>query len=190
MNEVAERYFRWIMNSALSPELKARCRRRGVDLRAVMKELSCIPFEGLKEDDLNRVDDGIELRYRFGRDLGYSDAEIAASIDIHECDVLELIAAMALKAGEQIFGAPYVREGARWIFQKMLENAGMLEPGADIFDICYSIQEGTYAPDGYGGFFYIPKCPKDLRRVCLWNQMMLYLDVSYDEFMASLKAGT
>ena len=69
----------------------------------------------------------------------------------------------------------------------MLENSGMLDPDADIFDICDGIIERAYSMDGKGGLFYIPKCPKDLRKVELWHQMMLYLDVTYDEFMNSVK---
>lgn len=187
MNDVAKRYFRWIWNSAVSPEFSRLCHRRGIDIRAVLTELNSVTFDGLTEMDLNRIDDGVELRYRFGRDLGYQDPVIAASIDIYRCSMLEVIAALALKAGEQIFGNPYEKEGARWIFGKMLENSGMLDPDADIFDICDGIIDRAYSPDGKGGLFYIPKCPKDLRKVELWHQMMLYLDVTYDEFMDSVK---
>lgn len=188
MTEVAKRYFRWIMNSALSPELIKECERNGGDIRAILTEMHSVTFDGLTEMDLDRIDDGIELRYRFGRCLGYSDAEIAATIDIPQCSMLEMTAALALKAGEQIFGNPYEKEGARWIFREMLTSAGMLYPDADVFDICDGIMDRTYAPDGRGGLFYIRKCPQDLRRVELWHQMMLYLDVNYDDFMKSVKA--
>lgn len=187
MSNTAERYFRWILHSALSPELIARCGRSGIDIWAVLKEMDSVPFEVTTDMDLNRIDDGIELRYRFGGVTGIPDPEIAATIDIHRCSMLEVAASLALKAGEQIFGNPYEEQGARWIFGKMLENAGMLEPQADVFDICDGINERTYSPEGRGGLFYIHKCPKDLRKVELWHQMMLYLDVAYDEFMASVK---
>ena len=187
MINAAKMYFCWILHSALSPELIARCGRSGIDIWAVLKEMDSVPFEATTEMDLNRIDDGIELRYRFGRVLGYPDPEIAATLDIYGCSMLEVVASLALKAGEQIFGNPYEQHGAQWIFGKMLENAGMLDPKADVFDICDGINERTYSPDGKGGLFYIPKCQKDLRKVELWHQMMLYLDVAYDKFMASVK---
>ena len=187
MNEVAKRYFRWIIHSALPPDVMYRCQRLGIDIYAALTEMHSVDFEGVTDMDLNRIDDGIELRYRFGRDLGYPDPEIAMSIDIYPCSMLEMIAALSLKAGEQIFGNPYEKSGAQWIFGRMLENSGILERGCNVFDICDSIIARTYAKDGKGGLFYIPKCPQDLRRVELWHQMMLYLDVSYDNFMASVK---
>lgn len=187
MTEIARRYFLWIMHSACSPSFVAKCNRCRVDIRAILTELHSISFESLSDMDLNRIDDGVNLRYRFGRSLDIPDAQIAAEIDIHECSALEVIAAMALRAGEEMFGAPYEKESAQWLFAKMLESAGMLDPKADVFDICDGILRGEYEPDGHGGLFYIPKCPKDLRHVELWGQMMLYLDVMYDEFMSSVK---
>ena len=186
MNEVAERYFRWISHSALSPELD---RNPFVNVRSKLREMHKYTFSSRTDMDMNREEDGIELRYRFGRSLGIPDPEIAYEIDIYPCSMLEMTAALALKAGEQIFGNPLEKEGARWIFQKMLHNSGMLDlldPGVCVNDICDRIEDRAYGPDGKGGLFYIPKCPQDLRRVELWHQMMLYLDVAYDEFMESV----
>lgn len=141
-----------------------------------------IDFQVLIGMDENRAEDGIELRYRFGSELGYEQAMIASLLDIYPCSVLEMIVALALRCEENIMSNP--QEGtavSKW-FWIMIQNLGLESMSDNNFDeeycraVIHRFLNREYMRDGTGGLFVIKNCKHDLRGVEIWYQMCWYLD--------------
>ena len=177
--DIKEKYFRWILRSAgVSTAYADR-----------MRLMHNTPFEVMMERDINRAEDGENLRYRFGAVCGVPDSVIAISLDILPCSVLEMLSALALRAGEQVFGSPYVKEGAQWIFSETMRNLGIFDaPYGRVNDILRRLNLREYGRDGRGGPFYIRFMHLEdankfnMHESELWYQMMAYINHNDSSF--------
>lgn len=140
------------------------------------------PFIYLINMDINRHDDGIDLRYRFGTQMRYSDAFIAKRLDIHPCSVLEMMIALATRLEEHIMDDPEIGDRtSRW-FWEMIANLGLGDMYDENFNRDYAdgiIQRFLYREyerNGNGGLFTVENCGEDLRDVEIWYQACWYLD--------------
>ena len=188
-NTAEERtYLSWILQSVLPAEKCFEVSACQMSLAEKITVLHEIDYEVRVPFDDNRAGDAINLRYRYGAYASRSDYIIADTLDRWPPSVLEVIAALCLKAGEQLVGYPYVMNGARWIFMEIINNLGL--PSAvdktDIRIIADSFNERLYSKDGYGGPFYIPDCETDMRNMELWKQLTIYLQVNEKRFTAFL----
>ena len=87
--------------------------------------------------DENRFADGINLRYRFADELGYSREQIALYLNDKPCSILEMMIALSIRCEEQITGD--MEEGDhpdRW-FWLMINNLGLTNMVDDYFDLNY-----------------------------------------------------
>lgn len=132
--------------------------------------------------DENRQKDGLDLRYRFCYEFGYEDSKLALELDDKPCSVLEMIIALAIRFEEQILSDPeYGNRSSLW-FWNMMENLGLRGMDDKNFDegkvdeIVEKFLHREYEKDGSGGLFYIPNCPRDLRRVETWYQACWYFN--------------
>lgn len=134
-----------------------------------------IPMDG------NRASDGIELRYRFGREKCLHMSEVATVLDIRDCSVLEMMVALCLRCEEQIVDEPDVGNRTRKLFWSMVKNLGLFamdDTSYDEFEVEDHLDiflNREYKPDGTGGLFKLRKTRHDLRNVEIWYQMMWYL---------------
>ena len=139
-------------------------------------------FTFLIDRDKNRASDGIDLRYQFGYECGYSNDEIARYLDIRPCSVLEMMIALSLNGEQHIMDDPkYGNRTGQW-FWNMIVSLGL----GSMSDSRYNEREvdrildiflnRTYEANGRGGLFTIEDCPYDLRAVDIWYQMMWYLN--------------
>lgn len=145
----------------------------------LIRLLHDIPFEYSIPLDGNRVSDGLNLRYRFGYEEGYSDVLIASLLDNRPCSVLEMLAALSLRCEEHIMDHP--DEDTNW-FWEMISNLGL----SFMTDLYFDEKAATYIinkfmrreheKDGRGGLFYIPNYGKDLRNAEIWYQLNWYLE--------------
>lgn len=131
--------------------------------------------------DGNRAADGINLRYRFGRECGYIDPMIAAYLDTRNCSVLEMMVALAIRC-EGIMGDLDIGDQtAKW-FWIMIDNLGLRDSNDGRFNRKYVDEtidiflNRGYKRNGEGGLFCIDHCPRDLRSVEIWYQMCWYMD--------------
>lgn len=137
-----------------------------------------IPF------DANRADDGIQLRYRFGRENDIPDPVICSEIDIRPCSILEMIVALAIRAEEQIMGDPMIGDRTAVWIHDMLNNMGVIGYSDDEYDddmvneAIYIFINHLYTRDGRGGLFYVPNLnsSRDMRTVEIWYQMCWYMN--------------
>lgn len=133
--------------------------------------------------DENRFADGINLRYRFADELGYSREQIALYLNDKPCSILEMMIALSIRCEEQITGD--MEEGDRpdrW-FWLMINNLGLTNMTDDYFDLNYVdhridiFEQRKYDYDGRNGALFVVNNPRnDMRRTDIWYQLCWYLN--------------
>lgn len=131
--------------------------------------------------DVSRIDDGIDLRYRFGRECGYSQAEIASTLDIRDCSILEVMVALAIRAEEHILGDNMLGDRTPEWFWVMVDSMGLSDYTDDHYDpgsandILINMMNRDYSPTGEGSFFIVYD-GTDMRKEEIWYQMMHWIN--------------
>ena len=148
--------------------------------KLLLRRLHDTPFLYILDRDENRAKDGIDLRYRFGRENGVAKAEIERYFDA-SCSVLEMMIALAIRCEEHIMANSDLGDRTgRW-FWGMIANLGLsLQMNTNycprkIDDILKDFLSRKYAPNGEGGLFTVHSSRFDLRSVEIWYQAMWYL---------------
>lgn len=137
--------------------------------------------------DSNRAEDGVDLRYQFGRKFGYSDPVIAEFLDKRPCSVLEMMIALAFRCENQIMDNPDLGDRTGQWFWEMIVNLGLGHMNDSNFDRVYTDEiidiflERGYSRDGNGGLFKIENTKKDMRTIEIWYQMCCYLSELYED---------
>ena len=153
--------------------------------RKLLRQLFQTEFNYIIGLDGNRAEDGVGLRYRFGREHGYTDAEISNYLDDRECSVLEMMVALSQRCEEHIMDDPEIGNRTGQWFWEMIENLELDDMSDTVFDKRYvedvidRLLNRQYGRDGSGGLFRIPNCQYDLRSEEIWYQAMWYLDLYY-----------
>ncbi len=106
-----ETYHNWICGKVMSSNKYS----------GLLMELDRYDYRYRLPMDGNRYEDGIALRYRFGKENRIDDPIIASEIDIRQCSILEMLAALALRVSESVFDD----SETRLIFMAMLDNLGL-----------------------------------------------------------------
>ena len=171
-----DEYFRWICSIVYDNQHST------VTYNKLLRALYDTEFVPEIQHDENRAIDGIDLRYRFGREMGYKEAYVASRSDIKPCSVLEMMVALSLRCEEHIMDdATYGDRTGQW-FWNMVVSLGLGHMNDRDFyepmvrDILYNFMTHNYQPDGVGGLFTIEGCPYDLRTVEIWCQQSWYLN--------------
>lgn len=175
-NLLRKKYFLW-MCQIVDTDRKIHVR----SYRSLLEKLNTIDFYAILPLDENRADDGIELRYRFGRDCGYPASMIASMLDVTPCSVLEMMVALALRGEHHVAEDTFYGDRTgRW-FWSMIKSMGLSDKTDDMFDAtivydsAHRMLERNYASNGRGGLFTLKNPREDLRHVEIWYQMMWYL---------------
>lgn len=168
------KYFEWLCNFVKTPEM---CNYKNLLLR-----LFRIDFYAIIPTDENRASDGIELRYRFGREKKLHASDVSSVIDVTDCSVLEMMIALCLRCEEQIIDSPDTEYRTKKMFWRMIRNLGLISMNDDKYDE-FEVEERMdiflnreYEPNGTGGLFHLKRPRNDLRDVEIWYQMMWYLN--------------
>lgn len=177
--KVINDYFEWLVAIVSKNRFD-----RNVSYRKLLMYLHTVKFKWIIEDDLNRANDGISLRWRFVQDIGKERYYEAINECLSgQCSVLEMLIALAVRCEETIMDDPnYGNRTAQW-FWKMINNLGFSGMYNDNFDkkivsvVIEKFLNREYAPDGRGGLFIIRNYQEDLRTVPIWKQLCWYLDI-------------
>lgn len=136
--------------------------------------------------DENRMRDGIDLRYRFIQERGYSEREVYHTIQNgNSCSMLEMMVALALKGDDRVLYDYETGSKAFLIFTIMLESlqiAHMVNIHFDIRYVEYRIDRllnRDYDFNGNGGLFTVENPRRDMRHVDIWYQMNWKLQEIY-----------
>ena len=142
-------------------------------------------FTYIIDMDANRISDGIDLRYRYGRERGEHDSVIASVLDIYPCNVLEVLVALCIRI-ESVMDDPQVGNRTGYWFWILLDNLNLTSM-SDVYynkeyvdKVLYIFMERKYRMDGSGGGIVWLKHPRrDVRFVELWEQVGWYLSENY-----------
>lgn len=165
-------YFSW-MCEKIFPNI--RDRNNYINLLRCLHE---IVFHYSIPMDENRKQDGVDLRYRFAQDRGYSNRDIEIHIDqVNECSMLEMMVALALRGDDNMLYDYETGSKADYIFMVMLRSLeidNMVNGRFNMDTVHYSIDRllnHEYAYDGRGGLFTVKHPRRDMREVDIWYQM-------------------
>ena len=106
-SELNDTYFNWMCQLVFDGRYSKK-----LSYRRLLKVLHKIEFTYSIPMDGNRAEDGIDLRYRFGYENGYSSSMISAYLDNKTCSVLEMMIALAIRCEEHIMDDPDVGNAA------------------------------------------------------------------------------
>jgi len=166
--DLEERYFQW-MYDLVCP---------GQSYRKLFRGLYSREFTWDLEMDRNRAADGVDLRYRFA----YLNRLNHVPKENDPCTVLEMMIALAIRCEDQIMTDPESGDRTgKWFFE-MVDSLGLRQMNDDRYDeeivdtTVSSFLSRSYSPDGTGGLFRVPDCPKDMRNMEIWYQLMWYLN--------------
>ena len=135
------------------------------------------------ERDVNRAEDGKDLRIRFAEQSGLP---LPGILKDWPCSFLEMLIGLAYSIEEDITYDPqYGDQTAAWFWVMMgnlhldaMDDAMMFECGhvadAEVRDICETVMNRTYRADGYGGIFPLQDAPEDQRKVEICYQANAY----------------
>lgn len=158
------------------------CEYHSENYYKLLRYLHDTEFRYLLPMDGNRAEDGIDLRYRFGREHSYDNPLIASYLDICPCSVLEMMVALAIRCEEQIMDDPGIGDRTGYWFWSMIGSLGLDSMNDDNFDLDYvddvisKFLDREYKCNGDGGLFTVKDCRKDLRSVEIWYQMCWFLN--------------
>lgn len=175
-HELKNRYFEWMYQLVSAKETIG-----GSSYRMLLRHLDSISFRYTLPMDGNRAEDGIELRYRFGRDNSYDQTLIASYLDDHPCSVLEMMVALAHRCEEDIAHDPELGDRTCVWFSAMLDSMGLVGMDNHNYEektvdrIISTMLDRSYSRSGEGGLFTVHS-RKDMRTVEIWYQMCWYLD--------------
>lgn len=169
--EMQNDYFEWMCSLIASKEHDKR----------LLMHLHDVAFAYIIPMDSNRAEDGIELRYRFGRENGYDERIVAAYLDDRDCSVLEMMIAVALRCEDAMYDPDTGDQTARW-FWDMIDSLGLTNMTGERYNKQYVdaaidiLLNREYRRNGEGGLFTVENCDVDMRSIEIWYQMSKYLN--------------
>lgn len=158
---------------------------KNLSYRKLFTYLYDTEFEYTKPMDGNRYEDGIDLRYKFGRSRGIADHMIAAYLDTRPCSVLEMMIALSIRLETNIMCNEDLGDRVGQWFWEMIVNLGLGHMNDRSFDedhfedVMDKFMNHKYARDGKGGLFSTKDKTKDMRALDIWYQMHAYLNDVY-----------
>ena len=173
-DELTDRYFDWMY------QLVVNDRYSNISYRRLFCRLHDTEFTYTIPMDGNRAEDGIDLRYRFGREKDYDPRMIAAFLDDRPCSVLEMMTALAIRCEEHLMDNPDVGNRTGQWFWDMLVSLGLGAMDDSQFDryqvdrILERFLDRDYKRNGEGGLFTVNN-GRDMRKTEIWYQMNYHL---------------
>lgn len=154
-------------------------------------ELFKYPFWVKVQRDINRSNDGLELRKEYWEDITIEEIPQGKQVKTEsDCSMLELFIGIAKHMNDELMTEDSGDKTHEY-FWEMMRNLGLdefddekfgEETGActvQVRDILGNFNERRYKRDGSGGMFPL-KCPeKDQRKVEIWYQMQAYINEKY-----------
>ena len=173
-NELIDQYFDWMYQLVVDERYTKKSYRKLFLMLHDMDFLYTIPMDG------NRAEDGIDLRYRFGREQYYSDVVIASLLDDRPCSILEMMEALAIRCEEHLMDNPdFGNRTGQW-FWNMISSLGLDSMDDSHFNRRFTEKtinkflNRDYKKNGEGSLFTVNN-GRDMRTMEIWYQMNFYL---------------
>lgn len=143
----------------------------------VCRHLHTIKYKYFVPNDDNRAADGIRLRDDFISAKYYN----LTTLNIGECSVLEMIAALSDRFDRIAFGQVYSLR--HLVAKELLMNLDLhhydvnfIGGREEVNNIINVFMDRKYEKNGKGGLFPLKTPKQDQRKVEIWYQMMYYID--------------
>lgn len=183
MNDISTRYFDWLCGIVTSGR-----RYQRHQYSKLLEFLHSVDFTYILDRDGNRYEDGIDMRYRFGKTINEASQRVVAlELDTKPCSMLEMMIGLACRCEEQIMSnASYGNRTGQW-FWDMVDSLGLSWATDNKFNAarCKRIVDRflnrEYEPTGHGGLFSVEVVDDygnivDLTTQEIWFQAMWYLN--------------
>lgn len=179
MFSIDEFYFQWMLGKIFVDDWVKN------EYYGIAKEMHGVLFEFDLYNDENRQKDAQDLRYKFGNENGYSEAQICQTLDMQAPTLFEVIVALLDRVQENILCDLEKSITNQEIFLDILkslklEDAVGIEVApaqlAIFFDSINVLYRRQYSYYGEGGMFTVTNPKADMRETELWYQFMWYLD--------------
>lgn len=125
--------------------------------------------------DENRAIDGMDLRYRYGK-------ELVLLLKDKPCSILEMMVALCVRCEETIMvDVSYGDRTSKW-FWTMIGNLNLADMDDNNFNIRFINHRlkifltRQYMKNGQGGLFTVKRTNEDIRNLEIWYQMCAYLN--------------
>ena len=175
--KLIDEYFEWMYHLVCNSNYYSR-----LSYKKLLYFLYCTEYIPNLPMDENRFIDGIDFKYHFGIENGYSYEYIEEHMGALYCNMLEMMMALSFRVEEQITtNMEYGDRTGQW-FWGMIVSLGLGHMTDDKFDPGYCAMvvdrflRNDYEPDGRGGLFTLHQANRDLRNVDIWCQFMWYLN--------------
>lgn len=179
-NELVNGYFDWLYGLVYNKK------QYTFSYKKLFRYLNNVEFIYIIPTDGNRYEDGINLRYRFANDGGFSENIVSVLLDEKPCSIFEMMVALALRCEETIMLDPENGDRTYLWFYNMIKNLGLHKMYDSKFnsdavdDILYKLLNRRYKRNGEGGLFITESHEYDFRAIEIWQQMCLYIDEKYN----------
>ena len=128
IRDINNDYFEWLCNIVRDSKPSRASYKKLLTYLFNTEFVYVMPMDG------NRFADGVDLRYRFGREHGIEDPIIASYLDIRPCSIFEMMVALAFRCEEHIMYNPVSGTlSGRW-FWMFIDNLGLKDMTDTRFD--------------------------------------------------------
>jgi hypothetical protein len=173
-------YFKWLYSQIEKERL--------ANVEGFIFDLHSYPFVCRVPNDDNRVEEGIELRYKFAdeKNVQLLEDDLSGS-----CTLLEMLIALADRMDFILFDPS--KGNRRWLwFWLFIDNLKLQKYANDDekgvisrkkrFNriVINKFLKREYLPNGKGGLFPLDNPSSDQREVEIWYQLMEYINENYD----------
>lgn len=168
-------YFTWMYDKVASPN-------QTLTYYSLFDYFNNTEFRAIIPMDWNRAEDGRNLRYIFGYEMGIPSSVITDAFGNMPCSVLEMMVALANRCENSIMSNTNYGDRTWLWFWNMIYTLGLGDMDDCNFSpltvghAVYRLLNRTYESDGTGGLFRIHDRSKDMRQIEIWYQMNFYLD--------------
>lgn len=182
MSNLVNEYFEWMYHLVCNDHYL-----ENISYRKLLYHLHKTEFIWVLDMDSNRAQDGIDFRYRFGYEKGYSRDIIDSSLNNKPCSVFEMMIALAFNGEERIMNDPELGDRTGQWFWSMIVSLGLGCMDNDNYDRNYvdscirRFLYREYKCTGEGGLFTINNSSIDFRKEEIWCQFMWYLSDTLNE---------
>lgn len=177
INRFYSDYFDWLYHLVCNDKYYNK-----ISYRKLLYFLDSVDYiPNLQMDDNRRID-GIDFRYRYGYEYGYSKEEIDELFKNKNCSMFEMMIALSSRVEEQITSELIFGNRTSQWFWGMIVSLSLGQMNDEHFDERYCLNvidkfmRNNYEPNGRGGLFTLNDPPADLRTVDIWCQFMWYLN--------------
>lgn len=176
-SELQNCYFEWMTNKVFrfSDEIN--------NYYKLLCYLNDIEYSYTLDRDINRYNDGLDLKKAFCSEVGVSRSN--ADYLGHQCSVLEMMVALAIRCEVSIMTDPAFGDRTWVWFMAMLQSMRLDMQTNDSYNETY-VEERisimlnrTYDAYGDGALFIVRNPMLDMRQVEVWIQMNWFLSENF-----------